>query len=162
MKDELEDFRHTIEETSERLLSMTEAESEMRRADGKWSAKEIMGHLIDSAANNHSRFVTGQLKDNLIFSGYKQEEWVAVQQYQQASWATLVNLWKFYNLHLLHVAACIPEEKLKQPCQVHSLNKIAWKLVDEGEVATLEYLILDYIAHLKNHLRQIFDPENLR
>ena len=158
MKEALEDFRQTIEDASARLLSMTEAESERRRAAGKWSAKEILGHLIDSAANNHSRFVTAQFKADLVFSGYEQEEWVAVQQYQRASWPTLINLWKFYNLHLLHVASCIPQERLEQPCEVHNFNRIAWQPVDQSEPATLEYLIHDYIAHMKNHLQQIFGP----
>lgn len=153
--DMLEDMRSTIVDASVRLLSITEAESEARRATGKWSAKEILGHLIDSAANNHARFVTAQLKDDLVFNGYDQEAWVATERYHQSSWPALVTLWKFYNLHLLHVVSSIPEDKLRQPRREHNLNSIAWKLVDEGEPATLEYLIRDYVEHMKHHLRQI-------
>lgn len=158
-KEALEDFQRTIEAASEKLLSMSEAESEARRAPDKWSAKEIVGHLVDSAANNHARFVAAQFKDDLIFPGYAQEEWVSAQHYRQASWPLLVNLWKSYNLHLLHVVSFIPEEKLKRECREHTLHKIAFVLVDEGKPATLEYLILDYIVHLKHHLRQIFGTE---
>ena len=155
MTDAFEDMRSTIEDASARLLSITEEESEARRQPGKWSTKEILGHLIDSAANNHARFVTAQLKEDLVFSGYDQEAWVATQRYHQSSWPALVTLWKSYNLHLLHVVSSIPEDKLKQRCREHSLNKIAWKLVDKGEPGTLEYLIRDYVEHMKHHLRQI-------
>jgi hypothetical protein len=61
-----------------------------------------------------------------------------------------------YNLHLLHLISHIPEQKLCRPHHAHSLNKIAWKLLSETEPATLEYLIHDYIGHLKHHLGQIF------
>lgn len=156
MDDALEDLRLTIESAAERLRSMTEAQSETRRAAGKWSPKEIVGHLIDSAANNHQRFVRAQFQDDLVFPGYEQEDWVAAQHYQRASWLHLVDLWKMYNLHLLHLISHIPEQKLGRLHHSHSLNKIAWKLVGETEPTTLEYLIRDYIGHLKHHLGQIF------
>ena len=162
MKDALEDFGRTIEEGAARLLSIPETESETRKAEGKWSVKETLGHLIDSAANNHARFVTGQLKDDMVFNGYEQEAWVALQHYQQASWHALVNLWKAYNLHLLHVASNIPPERLKQSCHPHTLHKISFQLVDEKEPATLEYLIRDYIEHMKHHLNQIFGEQGAK
>lgn len=154
--DAFDDMRSTIENASARLLTVTEMESESRRAIGKWSTKEILGHLIDSAANNHARFVTAQFKDDLIFPGYDQEAWVANQNYQQASWLSLITLWKSYNLHLLHVVSSIPKNKLVQPCREHNLDSIAWKVVGKDEPTTLEYLFLDYIEHMKHHLRQIF------
>jgi hypothetical protein len=156
MKDALEDFRLTIERAAERLLSLTEAESEERRAAEKWSPKEIVGHLIDSAANNHQRFVRAQFQDNLIFTGYEQDGWVSAQHYQKASWPLLVGLWRIYNLHLLHLVSHIPAEQLTRLHSEHSLHKIAWKVVSESEPVTLEYLILDYIGHMKHHLSQIF------
>lgn len=159
MMDALEDFRQTVESSFERLRSMPEEESEARRAPDKWSAKEIIGHLVDSAANNHGRFVRALFKDDLVFQGYEQESWVAAQHYQQESWQLLIELWRSYNLHLLHFVSHIPTEKLKQPHQRHSLDKIAWKLVATDEPATLEYLIRDYIGHMKNHLRQIFQED---
>jgi hypothetical protein len=103
--------------------------------------------------------VRAQFTDDLVFSGYEQEEWVRAQRYNEESWSQLVELWKHYNLHLLHVMAAAPEEKLKQPRTRHSLDKIAWQLVDAQQPATLEYLMIDYIGHLKNHLRQIFPDE---
>lgn len=157
IKDLFEDMRLTIEDASARLLSITETESETRRATGKWSAKEILGHLIDSAANNHPRFVAAQFKNDLIFPGYDQEAWVTTQRYHQAAWLSLVTLWKMYNLHLLHIVSSIPEDRLTRPCSKHSLSQIAWISVAEEDPTTLEYLIQDYIAHLKHHLRQILD-----
>lgn len=156
MDDALEDFRLTIESAAERLRAMTEAQSEQRRAPAKWSPKEIVGHLIDSAANNHQRFVRAQFQNDLVFPGYEQERWVAAQRYQQASWPHLIELWKMYNLHLLHLVSHIPEHTLGRLHHEHSLHKIAWRLVSESEATTLEYLIRDYIGHMKHHLSQIF------
>lgn len=155
MNDALEDFRRTVERASEFLLGMSEAESGARRAAGAWSAKETVGHLIDSAANNHQRFVRAQFRDDLVFDGYSQEDWIAAQGYGDEPWPQLVQLWRLYNLHLLHVASRIPADVLRRPRHPHSLHVIAWELVDEGEPATLEYLVRDYVGHLKHHLGQI-------
>src|SRR5436305_2922886 len=81
MKEAIEDFRHTVEEASARLLSISDEESAREKAPGKWSPKEIIGHLIDSASNNHQRFVRTQFRDDLAFLGYQQEAWVKVQHY---------------------------------------------------------------------------------
>jgi hypothetical protein len=156
MKDALEDFRDTLEGAQARLLALTEDESEARRAPGKWSPKETLGHLIDSAANNHQRFVRAQFSDDLVFPGYEQNEWVAAQQYQQASWPSLVQLWLSYNLHLLHLVSHIPEAELQKSRREHNLDRIAWQTVSADEPVTLEYFIRDYINHLKHHLQQIF------
>ncbi|HEV2881159.1 MAG TPA: DinB family protein [Pyrinomonadaceae bacterium] len=156
MKDALEDFRRTIETAAVRLHALDEAEARTARAAGAWTPKEIVGHLIDSAANNHGRFVRAQSTDDLVFDGYEQEAWVRAQRYNEESWSLLVELWKNYNLHLLHVMASAPEETLRQPRATHTLDRIAWRRIDANQPATLEYLMLDYIGHLKNHLRQIF------
>src|SRR2546422_8357658 len=139
----LEDFKQTIDSASRRLLQVTEAQSEQPRAEEHWSSKQIIGHLIDSAANNHARFVLAQIKDDLVFPGYEQDQWVQVQHYQQASWPQLVELWRAYNLHILHVMSCVPQGKLSQHCSQHSLQNIAFETVDEAEPTTLEYLMKD-------------------
>jgi hypothetical protein len=156
MKEIIWDFRKTITGASQRLMEMSDEQSATKPSADKWSPKEIIGHLIDSAANNHQRFVRAQFKDDLLFSGYDQEEWVAIQHYQNESWADLIQLWKSFNLHIAHVVEHIPEERLKHQCRDHSLDKIAWKLVNKDQPATLEYMIVDYIGHLNNHLDQIF------
>jgi hypothetical protein len=153
----LEDFRQTIDSASQQLLQISEAQSEQPRSEEGWSSKQIIGHLIDSATNNHARFVLAQLKEDLLFPGYEQNGWVQVQKYQSASWARLIDLWRAYNLHLLHVMSCTPKEKLSNRCTQHSLQTIAFQTVSEKEPVTLEYLMTDYIVHLKHHLSQILD-----
>jgi hypothetical protein len=156
MNEALEDFRRTIEEAGERLRHMPEALTRDPLSDGKWSAREVIGHLIDSASNNHQRFVRAQFTDELIFPPYEQEAWVSAQRYNDEPWSILVQLWESYNLHLLHVMSAIPAEMRTRLCRKHNLQRIAWETVSETEPVTLEFLMLDYIAHLKNHLKQIF------
>ncbi|HEX6182598.1 MAG TPA: DinB family protein [Pyrinomonadaceae bacterium] len=155
MEDVLEDFGRTVEEASARLLSMSDAEAAARPAEGKWSAKEVIGHLIDSATNNHQRFVRAQFKDDLVFDGYAQEDWVRAQGYQDEPWPLLVNLWRFYNLHLAHVCRHAPEAERLRPRREHNLHEIGFAPVSADEPATLEHLMRDYVDHLKSHLRQI-------
>jgi hypothetical protein len=157
MKEWLEDFKQTINSASPRLLQISEAQSEQPRAEEHWSSKQIIGHLIDSATNNHARFVLAQLKDDLVFPGYDQNGWVQTQHYQQAAWPQLVELWRAYNLHLLHVMSHVSPEKMNNLCAQHSLQTIAFKTVEESEPVTLEYLMKDYVVHLKHHLNQILD-----
>lgn len=157
MNEWLDDFKQTIDSATTRLREISEAQSEVPRSEEGWSSKQIIGHLIDSATNNHARFVLAQLKDDLLFPGYEQNGWVQVQQYQSASWARLIDLWRAYNLHLLHVMSCTPKEKLSNRCTQHSLQTIAFETVSEAEPVTLEYLMKDYVVHLKHHLSQVLD-----
>jgi len=156
MNDLVTDLQRTVQHAAERLLAIPESHTHFTTLDGQWSAKQVLGHLIDSAANNHSRFVQAQFTEDLRFAGYDQEQWVRAQHYDQADWPALVQLWKLYNLHLAHVIAHIPESTLKQRRSYHTLDHIAWQTVRAGEPTTLEYLIQDYLGHLKAHLEQIF------
>ena len=144
MKDALDRFRTVLERATGKLARIGEAESALPLAPRKWSRKQILGHLIDSAANNHQRFVRAQLESPLHFPGYAQEQWVETQNYQEETWGYLVACWAGYNRHLLHVIAQIPADKLA--------NTVA---VGESEPVTLEFLIRDYVRHLEHHLAQI-------
>src|SRR5438552_4401199 len=104
------DLRNTIDSVLPKLRAISDAMASEPRAVGKWSPKEIIGHLIDSASNNHQRFVRAQFTDDLIFAGYEQEGWVRVQNYQKESWPDLVQLWRLYNQHILHLISLVPEE----------------------------------------------------
>ncbi len=157
MQDFLDDFRQTIEVASERLLEMSSAASQLPRADGKWSPKEIVGHLIDSASNNHQRFVRSQFSDDLVFAGYEQEGWVRVQHYQGEPWPELVQLWKLYNQHILHLMSFIPEETRLKLRHKHNLHQIASEALSESEPVTLDWFMRDYVDHMKKHLKQILD-----
>jgi hypothetical protein len=151
----LEEFKRTIDTASLQLLKLSEAEAAKPRAEEHWSSKQILGHLIDSAANNHARFVLGQLKDDLLFPGYDQDGWVNTNHYQEAVWPQLVDLWRSYNLHLGHLMAHADKEKMNTPCTLHTLQEIAFRTVPQSEPVTLEYLMQDYVVHLKHHINQI-------
>lgn len=150
----LQDFRHAIDRAAEQLLAHADAEAGVRPAPGKWSRKEIIGHLIDSACNNHGRFVRAQLQDDLIFPGYDQDAWVRVQRYQDRPWTDLVALWRSYNDHIASVMETADAHQLTRPRPRHNLNDLAWRTVSATEPTTLEYFMRDYVAHLKHHLRQ--------
>lgn len=151
----LTDFEQTIRDATARLSTLSAERTSEKTEDG-WSRKETLGHLIDSAANNHQRFVRAQFTEDLVFPVYEQNQWVSAQKYNDASWTDLIQLWSSYNLHLLHVVSLIPGEILTKPREKHSLDQIAFNLVDKDRPATLEYLIRDYVDHLRHHLDQIF------
>ncbi len=135
----------SIEEREhERLAAMKEQDVSAPLSAGKWSRKEILGHLIDSASNNHQRFVRAQLAAELAFPPYVQNEWAEVQNYADESWRLLVDLWSAYNLHLAHVIANIPPEKFKIPCRIGDKDPMA-----------LDELIADYVRHMEHHLKQL-------
>ena len=150
-----EEFEYVVRDAEPPLRALSESESAQRPRPGGWSPKEIVGHLIDSAANNHQRFVRAQFTDDLVFEGYAQDDWVRVQRYQEAPWDELIDLWKAYNLHLLRVVSAIPEDALTRRRERHNLHQVAWRTVPESEPTTLKYFIDDYVGHLKHHLGQI-------
>jgi len=152
----LGDFRATVVTATERLRTISAEESARKSASDKWSIKEVLGHLIDSAANNHQRFVRAQFTDDLVFPGYEQEKWVNAQKYIDEAWSDMVQLWGSYNLHLLHVIAAIPEATLTRARIRHNLDQIALHPVDKDDPATLDYFVRDYLVHMKHHLDQIF------
>ena len=147
-------FGQTIDDASSRLKSLSAGK---QSKDGSWNNHEILGHLIDSAANNHQRFVRAQFTSDLVFPGYQQDDWVTAQNYSAESWENLVQLWASYNRHLLHLLSQISNEALTRSRVEHNLNLIAFKLVPASESTTLEYFIRDYVDHLNHHLDQIFD-----
>ena len=94
MKDVAEDLRSTVDREAARLAAMPAEKARLPIAPGKWSPQEIIGHLVDSASNNHGRFVRAQLHDDLIFPGYDQEAWVRMQDYVSSDWVALIALWR--------------------------------------------------------------------
>ena len=161
MREWIDDFKVTVTEATDRLRQIDEAESTRPNAKDKWCAKEILGHLIDSAANNHARFVLAQMRDDLVFPGYEQTKWVATQHYAEESWPLMIDLWHAYNLHLAHVMAMAPDEKLSHLCYQHTMHDIGWKRVSESAPVSLEYLMRDYVEHLQHHLNQILNAAEI-
>jgi hypothetical protein len=128
----------------QRLVDIADEAAARKPAANRWSKKELLGHLIDSAANNHQRFVRAQAVPRLEFPGYEQEYWVAAQSYITESWPDLVNLWLLLNRHLLHVVKAMPAEVLAHEC-----------VIGDRTAVTLEALFVGYLRHLDQHLAQL-------
>jgi hypothetical protein len=122
-----------------------ETRTAARPPDNGWCAREVLGHLIDSACNNHRRFVLGQSRDIRRFDGYDGDEWVARQHYHQVPWKDLVALWCAYNRHIAHVIACAPAETLTN----------AAESPEGGRDVTVGFLMEDYVTHMRHHFDQI-------
>ena len=137
-------------ETEKKLLSNLPVEViTQRRNRQNRTIKQILGHLIDSASNNHQRMVRLQYsKDLLFFPDYTQDNnlWIALQDYQNADWANLIQLWKFYNLHIIHVIHSVDVKKLDNHwCDF------------EGIKVTLKEMIEGYLDHLHLHMKEIHE-----
>lgn len=137
------DLRRIVAECEPKFLAMQEENAGRSAAPEKWSPRQILGHLIDSAANNHHRFIRLQSTTELHFPGYQQNDWVRLNHYAVLPWRNLVSLWTAYNRHLADVMEHIAPETLG--------NIWEW---EEGRY-TLEFLVTDYVAHLRHHVEQI-------
>lgn len=139
------ELSQTLESARAPLLAIT-GEAADQRPSGKWSRKEILGHLIDSAANNHQRFVRMQHEEVLVHPSYRGDEWVRTQNYAAREWREMVELWLAYNRHLVHVI---------RHADAGAATHI-WK-GPAGDV-DLQFIFEDYLRHLRHHLEQIFAP----
>ena len=145
MKDKITRFSKLLNDTPPKLRLITESESKYKPSPDKWSKKEILGHLIDSASNNHQRIVRAQLENLLYFPAYQQMNWVNVQNYRDEPWDQIIIFWESYNLHLLYILTQIPDDKWNNLCTIGTNKPI-----------TLSVLANDYLDHLMHHLQQIF------
>jgi hypothetical protein len=148
MKDIAKELRSVIANVEPQLSQMNPDDVGLKPAPDEWSKKEILGHLIDSAANNHQRFVSVVNKTSVQFTTYDQTEWVSIQRHNERPWASLIEFWSAYNTHLSHVIECIPEYAKSLSC----------KIGDEDPV-TLEFVIKDYLRHLRHHLKDLLDEQ---
>ena len=155
--DYVRQLRSTIDD-AERWLAPLSAETiGWKPSPAAWSVKEIIGHLIDSAANNHQRFVRAETQDDLVFPGYEQEHWVRSQHYHAARWSDILTLWTAYNRHLAHVMANVPASVRERRHDCHNLHQIGWRPFAADRPATLDDLMYDYVLHLEHHLSQVRD-----
>jgi hypothetical protein len=143
-------LRQTIDRELGDLLAVSEETAGYAAGGpGKWSPKEELGHLIDSAANNHIRFVLASTAGEFRGMGYAQDDWVRAHGYQHLPWKMLVDLWYQYNFLLAHLVDQIPEEHLSNRCV------IGWG------VLTLGFIIQDYILHMRHHLDHLLSRETV-
>ena len=140
------DLRTTLDAVLPNLLAVPATRANAPLSPGKWSAQQVIGHLVDSAANNHQRFVRASQFGALAFPPYVQDFWVDFQHYETRDWHDLVVFWHAYNRHLAHVMDQIPAER----------HQVIVTIGDAAPV-TLDFLVRDYVVHLKQHLRQIAD-----
>ena len=137
-------LRKTVEDFALRFNNLDEAKASKKLQPDKWSRKEILGHLIDSASNNHQRFVRVQYSKDTNFLPYEQMTWVNIQKYNSRTWKELLSLWKSYNFHIAHIIENMPTECLQISCTIGM-----------GEPVTIGYVVMDYLGHIQHHLRQI-------
>lgn len=140
----LDRWRSILDVEHRALRAIPDARAALCPAGMTWSRKQILGHLIDSASNNHQRFVRAQLQREMKFPPYVQDRWAAAQACDERPWHDLVDLWHGFNRHLLHVAARIPEAALDNVC-----------IVSDDEPSSLRHHVTDYVVHLRHHLGQI-------
>jgi len=137
-------IRSIVETEGARLRAIAATDTGAAQRPGTWSRREVLGHLIDSALNNHRRFVLAQLSGSLEIPGYAQADWVRCQGYAESEWDSLIELWSSLNRHLAHVVERIPTTALSAPCRI-----------GENAPVPLSEVVIDYVRHLKHHLAQI-------
>jgi hypothetical protein len=147
MKTTSEKIREIIAASKSELLKIPPEIASTKRGPDAWSKKEIVGHLIDSASNNHQRFVRGAQNLAGDFPTYNQSRWVEVQHYNDMNWADLIEFFSQYNLHICRVIDSLPQETLGNPCNIGKESPV-----------TLEFVIDDYLRHLRHHVEQILAP----
>lgn len=125
------------------LHNVSEAEFSKKPAPTKWSKRQILGHLIDSAANNHQRFVRVQFEHMPAIS-YDQDLWNSYSYHEHIQTSDLIMMWTAYNKYLLEVIKRIPSPLLSNSC-----------ITNGAEPVSLAFVINDYVTHLEHHLHQI-------
>jgi hypothetical protein len=138
------ELRAEVDRAAAHFRTIGEAEASRSRGEGKWVKKEVLGHLIDSAANNHQRFVRAQFANPFTGPGYDQEAWVSLHRYRERPWPELIDLWVALNRQVAAVIEGVPPERLETMCHI-----------GEAKAAPLEWWMRDYLRHLKHHLDQL-------
>mgnify|MGYP000031661517 CR=1 FL=1 len=133
----IEIFRNDFSELDERITSL-------RISQDKWTLKEIIGHLIDSASNNHQRFIRFQLSEVLEFPDYRGSEWLRIQKHQNMKFLELLLLFYYYNKLIVNIILNMDEKCLENKWNIN------WD--ENSTFITFEKLIIHYVNHMKSHL----------
>lgn len=139
-------LQETVDREADHLRAVADRDAGKKTAPKVWSKKEELGHLIDSAANNHVRFVRAVLEPEFRGPGYQQDGWVSLHAYHEMAWAEIIDFWQRYNHFLVGLVERIPEDRLPAPC-----------VVGESAPVTLQFLIEDYTLHMQHHLDHILE-----
>ena len=139
------DLHAAIDAALAAFRQVDETRTAVRPAPDKWCAREILGHLVDSACNNHRRFILAQSVDPIAFDAYEQDAWVDRQRYAEVPFRDIATLWVAYNRHLAHVIASTPDVSLD----------LSGRAPRGDRDVTLRFLMEDYVVHLRHHLDQI-------
>lgn len=150
-----ENLRGILRVVAPLLRQIPEADLSHKAALNKWSGKEILGHLIDSAYNNHRRFLRAIDQEDLIFTGYDQEAWVVLNGYQEREGSEVIDTFLLVQQHLAALISRLPTERLNALTTRHEFHRMAMRSVEENSPSSLGFLIEDYLFHLMHHLRQI-------
>lgn len=145
MKSTAAELEKIINRHLSNLKDITEEEYSLKPSPDKWSKKEILGHLIDSAHSNIRRFAVAQYEDN-PFIKYNQDKWVAINNYQHWDISVIINLWYLLNKQVCHILQNTPSAMYQRTSQTEALH-------------TIEWLAIDYVKHLKHHLHVILNLE---
>lgn len=140
-------FRTQLDDIRSTLIHFPQELADTPWRPGGWTRKQIVGHLLDSAANNRQRFVRASIDGVYEGPGYAQDGWVAAHGYETQSWVTLLGWWQTEHEILAAVVDRIPEERLSASCKV-----------GDGDPVTLQFLIEDYVRHQRHHFDQIAAP----
>ena len=145
-----QNIREIIKKTLPLLRDLPMSRVAEKPQPDKWSKKEIIGHLIDSACNNQQKFVRTIAQPHVDFFGYAQNHWVESQHYQSATWADLLDFWATYNHHIAHIIEHVDPSVLG-----HTIS------INGSEPFTLRFIMADYAQHLTHHLKQILPDAGL-
>jgi uncharacterized damage-inducible protein DinB len=137
-------LRQLLNDVPARLEKLPPGKIEPKPAPAQWSAKEELGHLLDSAANNHQRIVRTQLEDKPAMPGYDGDLWVDLHAYQRRDWRELIEAWRALNRQLLAAADAVPDSAWSRTCTI-----------GDSEPLTLQFVFEDYLQHMIHHLTHI-------
>jgi hypothetical protein len=138
-------IRNAVNAALPRLEALDPETARQKPGPAEWSKQQILGHLIDSAYNNHQRLVRGAYNAAMDFPPYKQESWVELQAYNERDWRELITLWAAANNHLCAMIDHLTDAQLENPCNI-----------GRAEPVTLRFVVDDYPRHLNMHLADIF------
>ena len=142
MKDVIRELNEIVTAYSEKMKAIPEGDFSSKPLPAKWSKKEVVGHLIDSAQNNLRRFICGQYESEPPFITYQQDFWVESNDYQQMDRQEIVQLWQLMNRRICAVLQKMPRENYGKQCNTGKLHSLQW-------------LATDYVKHMKHHINQI-------